>query len=92
MIMIFKITSPISTGIGHALALSLDDLGVQVFAGCRNTRTEGALVLQNKASDRMHVLQCDVTKMDDVTKCREHVEKHLGKNGTYMYMLTYFIY
>ncbi len=37
--------------------------------------------MKNNCSDRVHVLQMDITKQEEVDKCREYVEKHMPKTG-----------
>ena len=69
-------------GFGHLLALSLAEQGVLVFAGCLNERSDGAVTLNNKGSDRLHAVQCDVTDMASITRAKIYVEAHLGKRGT----------
>ncbi|XP_071551124.1 D-beta-hydroxybutyrate dehydrogenase, mitochondrial-like [Panulirus ornatus] len=56
------------SGIGHALALHLDRLGFRVFAGCllAEERAEGADRLRRMGSHRLHVLQLDVCKQEQL--------------------------
>ncbi|XP_038059238.1 D-beta-hydroxybutyrate dehydrogenase, mitochondrial-like [Patiria miniata] len=62
------------TGFGHELAQRLHRLGFVVFAACLDSQGEGALQLTDAqsesgggASGRLHVIQMDVTKEDQVT-------------------------
>ncbi|XP_037783012.1 LOW QUALITY PROTEIN: D-beta-hydroxybutyrate dehydrogenase, mitochondrial-like [Penaeus monodon] len=49
------------TGIGHSLALRLDQLGFRVFACCAyaDERSAGTQALRRNGSQRLHVLQLD---------------------------------
>jgi len=60
-------------GFGHTLALHLDRLGAIVFAGCLHAEGPGALKLKEAGSDRMHVLQMDVTSDEQVAECLRYV-------------------
>jgi len=60
-------------GFGHDLALHLDRLGATVFAGCLNAEGSGAMKLKEEGSDRMHVLQMDVTSDEQVAECVRYV-------------------
>ena len=55
-----------STGIGRAIALHLDSLGLRVFAGVR--RHEDGEELRRDASSRLTPLTLDVTKVDDISR------------------------
>ncbi|XP_033735854.1 D-beta-hydroxybutyrate dehydrogenase, mitochondrial-like isoform X2 [Pecten maximus] len=61
------------TGFGHILAKRLYDRGYTVYAGVLSKESPGAVVLQARQSDRLHVIKLDVTKDDDVQKALEHV-------------------
>lgn len=63
------------TGIGHALALSLHEKGFRVFAGCLQAAAEGegAEALRRRASDRLHVLQLDVTREKQVQEAVQQI-------------------
>jgi len=62
-----------TTGFGHALALHLDRLGATVFAGCLYAKGSGASKLKEAGSDRMHVIQLDVTSDEQVAECVRYV-------------------
>ncbi|XP_042888445.1 D-beta-hydroxybutyrate dehydrogenase, mitochondrial-like isoform X2 [Penaeus japonicus] len=62
------------SGFGHALAQRLDSLGFRVFAGCLRAHEEGAQRLQFSASSRLHVLQLDITKEEQVNKALQEVK------------------
>ncbi|XP_045607758.1 D-beta-hydroxybutyrate dehydrogenase, mitochondrial isoform X2 [Procambarus clarkii] len=65
------------TGFGNTLALHLDNLGFRVFAGCLQAGGEGAENLKRNGSQRLHVLQMDVTKQEQVDKAAEEVKELL---------------
>lgn len=69
------------TGFGHSLALRLDRLGYQVFAGCLFPDGVGAKTLKTTASSRLHVLHLDVTKDDHFQDALSYVRQNLGDNG-----------
>nr|XP_045608263.1 D-beta-hydroxybutyrate dehydrogenase, mitochondrial-like isoform X1 [Procambarus clarkii] len=64
-------------GFGHALALQLDKLGFRVFAGCLQADGEGAKILRQEGSRRLHVLQMDVTSQEQLDKAAEEVKSLL---------------
>ncbi|NXC17155.1 DHB2 dehydrogenase, partial [Corythaeola cristata] len=64
------------TGIGHALAKYLDDLGFVVFAGVLNKDGPGAEELRRTCSQRLSLLQLDVT---NATQIKEAYLKVLEK-------------
>lgn len=70
-------------GFGLELAKSLHSLGFTVFAGCRNDRCDGALTLKKLGNEtgRLHVIQMDVTKKDEVDAALFYVERNLPKLG-----------
>lgn len=70
------------TGIGHALALSLHEKGFRVFAGCLQAAAggEGAEALRQRASDRLHVLQLDVTREEQVQEALQQIIEILPKD------------
>ncbi|XP_050040058.2 retinol dehydrogenase 5-like isoform X1 [Dermacentor andersoni] len=69
------------TGFGHRLAIRLDRLGFQVFAGCLFPHGEGAKSLQLKASSKLHVVPLNVTKDEDFRQAVDYVRQNLDGNG-----------
>lgn len=69
------------SGFGYRLALRLDRLGFQVFAGCLFPQGEGAKSLQLNASSRLHIVPLDVTKDEDFQKAVDYVRRNLDGNG-----------
>ncbi|XP_059140509.1 retinol dehydrogenase 7-like [Physella acuta] len=65
-------------GLGHALALKLDTMGFQVFAGCLLMGGEGERKLVEKASSRLTTLQMDVSNQEQVLKAANTVAEKLG--------------
>lgn len=55
------------SGFGYNLSCKLDNLGFKVYAGCLNVHGEGAQELKQSCSDKLHLLQLDVTKDDEVS-------------------------
>jgi len=67
------------TGFGLVLAKHLNSLGFTVFAGCLLADSDGvgAKELRAIASDRLHVLQLDVTKEDQWEKVKQYIIQQL---------------
>jgi hypothetical protein len=69
------------SGFGHYLAKRLDEQGFRVFAGCLEGNGGGAAELKKSCSDRLRVVQLDVTKDDQIKnarKCMEEVHRATG--------------
>jgi NAD(P)-dependent dehydrogenase (short-subunit alcohol dehydrogenase family) len=69
------------SGFGHYLAKRLDEQGFRVFAGCLERNGGGAAELKKSCSDRLRIVQLDVTKDDqikNVRKCIEEVHRDTG--------------
>ncbi|GAV07226.1 hypothetical protein RvY_17094-2 [Ramazzottius varieornatus] len=58
------------TGFGHDLAVRLRQYGFHVFAGCLLSESEGSKEL---VKENIQVLQCDVTKWEEVATCADQV-------------------
>ena len=71
------------SGFGHELAKRLDSLGVTVFAGCLFPEDAGAKKLKSACSNRLHVLQLDVTREDHVRNAVKYVNNSLGNKSEY---------
>ncbi|XP_046656568.1 D-beta-hydroxybutyrate dehydrogenase, mitochondrial-like [Daphnia pulicaria] len=71
------------TGFGHELSKKLHAMGFTVFATCFDEKSNGATRLKRLGdeSGRLHVIQMDVSKQEDVDNALEYVEKHLPENG-----------
>ena len=70
------------SGFGHDLAFKLETLGCTVFAGCLHPNGDGAKKLSAKNSDRMHVLQLDVTNDSHISDAVQYVRKYSRNEGT----------
>jgi len=66
------------SGFGKRLAIDLDRRGVAVYAGCFTEN--GAKELAEVASNRLKVLQIDVTDADSVTEAKKFIEKDIPPN------------
>ena len=73
----YMICTGCDTGIGHEVAKYLDMLGFQVFAGCRDTASEGAQRLRVEASPRLQLVKMDVTSEDEVKNAVGYIEENL---------------
>ncbi|XP_052802115.1 retinol dehydrogenase 7-like [Mya arenaria] len=69
------------SGFGNALVKKLDAIGMHVYAGCLDKDGPGAVSLRHTCSDRMHLLQLDVTKDEDISKAVEIVRLDVGSEG-----------
>uniref|UniRef100_A0A6I8NQX9 Hydroxysteroid 17-beta dehydrogenase 2 n=1 Tax=Ornithorhynchus anatinus TaxID=9258 RepID=A0A6I8NQX9_ORNAN len=69
------------SGFGHALAKLLDKLGFIVFAGVLNERGPGAEELRRSSSERLTVLQMDVTKPAQVKEAYRRVLEKVQDTG-----------
>ncbi|KAK7084180.1 (2R,3R)-2,3-butanediol dehydrogenase [Halocaridina rubra] len=69
------------SGFGLNLALHLHQLGFRVFAGCLMAEScgKGAEELKQIKSDRLHVVQLDVTKQDQMKGAVKQVKELLPK-------------
>ncbi|NXN15259.1 DHB2 dehydrogenase, partial [Indicator maculatus] len=69
------------TGIGHALAKYLDDLGFVVFAGVLNKDGPGAEELRRSCSQRLSLLQLDITNISQVKEAYLKVSEKVQNTG-----------
>ncbi|XP_059848713.1 11-beta-hydroxysteroid dehydrogenase type 2-like isoform X2 [Hypanus sabinus] len=69
------------SGFGHSLAKRLHLLGFRVFAMVLHEEGNGAQVLRYSASDRLSVIQMDVTDWAMVQEVKKKIEKQLGDKG-----------
>nr|XP_056718360.1 17-beta-hydroxysteroid dehydrogenase type 2 [Euleptes europaea] len=65
------------SGIGHEMAKLLDHLGFVVFAGVLNERGPGVEELRKSCSERLSVLQLDVTDPQQIQEAFLEVKKKL---------------
>ena len=52
-----------------------------MFAGCLDVEGDGAKTLKEAGSQRLHVIQMDVTSDSDIQQCVEYVQEVMGKPG-----------
>ncbi|XP_078256447.1 11-beta-hydroxysteroid dehydrogenase type 2-like [Rhinoraja longicauda] len=71
------------SGFGHALAKRLHSLGFHVFATVLHEDGDGAEVLRSLRSDRLTVIQMDVTNWATVHEVQKEIEKQLENKGLY---------
>ncbi|XP_072135584.1 11-beta-hydroxysteroid dehydrogenase type 2-like isoform X2 [Mobula birostris] len=69
------------SGFGHSLAKRLHLLGFQVFAMVLHEEGDGAQALRHFGSDRLSVIQMDVTDRAMVQEVKEKIERQLGNKG-----------
>ncbi|GAB6023067.1 hypothetical protein CHUAL_007158 [Chamberlinius hualienensis] len=63
------------SGFGNALAITLDKMGLYVYAGCH--RQDGADELQAKTSSRLKTVILDITDQNSVDKAKQFIESDL---------------
>ena len=68
-------------GLGQKLAVHLDSLGMQVFAGCLYPGGDGEADLKAKCSERLCIVPLDVTDREKVKAAAETVKKQLQGKG-----------
>ena len=68
-------------GFGHDLAHRLDELGFTVFAGCLHPGGHGAKKLKSSSSEKLHIVNHDVSSDDSVAKAHQYVVDHLPESG-----------
>ncbi|KAJ9589398.1 hypothetical protein L9F63_017377 [Diploptera punctata] len=66
------------TGFGNKLARQLDRKGITVYAGCLFSEGEGASQLKKDCSKKLHIVQIDVTKHDQVSAAVKYVTSSLN--------------
>ncbi|MGH0123682.1 UNVERIFIED_CONTAM: hypothetical protein FKN15_028913 [Acipenser sinensis] len=69
------------SGFGHALAKHLDKLGFTVFAGVLNAQGLGSEELKRSGSERLVVLQMDVTDTAQIEQAYLQVKFHIENTG-----------
>ncbi|GFU09677.1 estradiol 17-beta-dehydrogenase 2 [Nephila pilipes] len=69
------------SGFGHRLAKRLDAKGFQVFAGCQFPSNTGASELRKWCSERLRIIELDVTKDESVNKAEQFVQDELRTSG-----------
>ncbi|XP_009487074.1 17-beta-hydroxysteroid dehydrogenase type 2 [Pelecanus crispus] len=69
------------TGIGHALAKYLDNLGFVVFAGVLNKDGPGAEELRRTCSQRLSLLQLDITNASQIKEAYLKVSEKVQNTG-----------
>lgn len=69
------------SGFGHALAKHLDKLGFTVFAGVLDKEGPGAEELRNNCSERLSVLQMDITKPEQIQDAHSKVTEKIQDKG-----------
>uniref|UniRef100_A0A672G114 Hydroxysteroid (17-beta) dehydrogenase 2 n=2 Tax=Salarias fasciatus TaxID=181472 RepID=A0A672G114_SALFA len=69
------------SGFGHALAVTLSQRGLTVFAGVLDADGDGARRLRDRRCDRLQVLQLDVTDQRQVEAARSYVGARVADAG-----------
>ncbi|XP_070568491.1 retinol dehydrogenase 7-like [Ptychodera flava] len=69
------------SGLGNALTQYLDERGFQVFAGCLDKERKGAIQLASLCSDKLTLLQLDVTNEEEIQQALQVVQEKLQGQG-----------
>ncbi|XP_010209300.1 PREDICTED: corticosteroid 11-beta-dehydrogenase isozyme 2 [Tinamus guttatus] len=69
------------SGFGQATARHLDALGFRVFASVLDLQSAGAQELQKSCSQRLTLLQMDLTKPEDIQRVLKHIQAHTNSTG-----------
>ncbi|XP_072403570.1 11-beta-hydroxysteroid dehydrogenase type 2-like isoform X2 [Chiloscyllium punctatum] len=69
------------SGFGHSLAKRLHSLGFHVFALVLQEKSDGAQELKSACSDRLIVIEMDVTNHAMIQEVRKEVAKQLNNRG-----------
>uniref|UniRef100_A0A8B9PBN4 11-beta-hydroxysteroid dehydrogenase type 2 n=1 Tax=Apteryx owenii TaxID=8824 RepID=A0A8B9PBN4_APTOW len=69
------------SGFGQATARHLDAMGFQVFASVLDLQGPGAQELQKSCSQRLTLLQMDLTKPEDIQRVLQHIQAHTNSTG-----------
>lgn len=69
------------SGFGNATARHLDVLGFEVFATVLDLSGEGARALQKNCSNRLTLLQVDITEPQQVNQALMETKAKLGLKG-----------
>uniref|UniRef100_A0A8C7EBV1 11-beta-hydroxysteroid dehydrogenase type 2 n=1 Tax=Nothoprocta perdicaria TaxID=30464 RepID=A0A8C7EBV1_NOTPE len=69
------------SGFGQATARRLDALGFRVFASVLDLQGAGAQELQKSCSQRLTLLQMDLTKPEDIQRVLQHIQAHTNSTG-----------
>ncbi|GCC27043.1 11-beta-hydroxysteroid dehydrogenase type 2-like isoform X1 [Chiloscyllium punctatum] len=71
------------SGFGHSLAKRLHSLGFHVFALVLQEKSDGAQELKSACSDRLIVIEMDVTNHAMIQEVRKEVAKQLNNRGLF---------
>lgn len=71
------VASGCDRGFGYEFARLFDTLGMYVFAGVLDTNSKGAMVLRQISSNRLTLLQMDVTNLRQVELAATVVEEKI---------------
>lgn len=70
------------SGFGHELAQRLSQMGATVFAGVLDANGAGAQRLREQSSDKLQILQLDVTDGSQIEAARRHISTQMADKGS----------
>ncbi|KAM4017812.1 11-beta-hydroxysteroid dehydrogenase type 2 [Anomaloglossus baeobatrachus] len=69
------------SGFGNATAQKLDQMGFKVIASVLDLQSPGAKDLQKRCSDRLTIIQMDLTKPEDIKKAHQIIREKTAEDG-----------
>ncbi|KAM9376802.1 17-beta-hydroxysteroid dehydrogenase type 2 [Pholidichthys leucotaenia] len=69
------------SGFGHAVAILLSDLGLQVFAGVLDINGSGAQQLRDRGSTNLRLLELDVTNSSQIEAAQRYIRAEVTDSG-----------
>ncbi|KAM9302008.1 11-beta-hydroxysteroid dehydrogenase type 2 [Gastrophryne carolinensis] len=69
------------SGFGNAAAQRLDEMGFKVIATVLDLESPGAKNLRSNCSDRLTIIELDLTKQDDIRRAQQVAREQTRENG-----------
>ncbi|XP_040185013.1 corticosteroid 11-beta-dehydrogenase isozyme 2 [Rana temporaria] len=69
------------SGFGKAAAQRMDEMGFKVIATVLDVRSPGAKDLQKRCSDRLTIIQMDLTKPEDIKRAQQVTKEQTHETG-----------
>ncbi|KAG8563395.1 hypothetical protein GDO81_016048 [Engystomops pustulosus] len=69
------------SGFGKAAAHKMDKMGFRVIASVLDLQSPGAKDLRKRCSDRLTIIQMDLTKPEDITRAHQIISENTDENG-----------
>lgn len=69
------------SGFGKAAAHKMDQMGFRVIASVLDLQSAGAKDLQKRCSDRLTIIQMDLTKPEDIRRAYQIIREKTAETG-----------